>query len=144
MNSKLQVGACCDDTGNTKAAKRLRRALFVAMAVYVAATFAVVWLTRHVGLEGPVLYVAALAPALPLVWLIAQYARYLRDEVDEFARAVMMRAMLWGLGAVLVFSTVWGFLENFAEVPRFDLYLVFPLFGFCMGIAQILVRRSFR
>jgi hypothetical protein len=66
------------------------------------------------------------------------------EEQDEFQRMVVVRAMLWGIGLTLAITTVWGFIETFANAPHFPLYLVFPLFTSLFGLAQTPIRRSFR
>ena len=52
--------------------------------------------------------------------------------------------MLWGLGVTMSVCTAWGFLENVELVAHLPLYLVFPMFCGTMGLAQPLVRRSYR
>jgi hypothetical protein len=52
--------------------------------------------------------------------------------------------MLWGIGATLAVTSVWGFLENFVQVVHFDLYLVFPLFWFFVGIFSPVLKARYR
>jgi len=69
---------------------------------------------------------------------------YLAEEKDEFQRTVLIQSMLWGMGATLAVTSVWGFLENFVQVAHFDLYLVFPLFCFFVGVFTPLVKARYR
>jgi hypothetical protein len=52
--------------------------------------------------------------------------------------------MLWGTGATLAATTVWGFLENFVHVPHLQLFLVFPLYCFFWGISSSLVQLRYK
>lgn len=89
-------------------------------------------------------YVFAGLPALPLVGIIIFLALYLFEETDEFLKARMVEALLWGLGAILIISTVWGFLETLAGAPRLALHWLFPIFCVAMGLADLLGRWRYR
>jgi hypothetical protein len=52
--------------------------------------------------------------------------------------------MLWATGITLSFATLWGFLDNFAAVPHFDMYLLFPMYWASMGIASAFIRMRYR
>jgi hypothetical protein len=52
--------------------------------------------------------------------------------------------MLWGIGATLAATSVWGFLENFLAVPHMDLFLVYPLFCFFVGIFMPTLKLRYR
>jgi hypothetical protein len=115
------------------------------MVAYVIILFAVDWLFRagHAP-AGPLRYLLAGAPGLPVVGVIWAMGAYVATEPDEFERSLIVQSMLWGLGVTLSVTTVWGFMENFAGAPRLDLYLVFPLFMIAFGVAQPLVRSRYR
>ena len=67
-------------------------------------------------------------------------ARYLGEEKDEFRRDLQVQAMLCAMGATLAVTSVWGFLELFlANIPHFQLYLVFPMFWLFVGISAVLL-----
>lgn len=89
-------------------------------------------------------YLLAGLPALPLVGIIIFLALYLFEETDEFLKVRMVEALLWGLGAILVVSTVWGFLEFLAGAPRLPLHWLFPIFCVAMGLADLLARWRYR
>ncbi len=89
-------------------------------------------------------YALAVAPALPLLAVIAFVGRYLVEETDEFRRFKLMLAMLCGLGVTLALTTVWGFLEAFAGARHIELYLVFVLYCAGMGIAQPIIAWRYR
>lgn len=126
---------------DSEAGKRYLRRFTLSMIGYAAALIGCVWILRHTPpAPGLLRYLLALGPALPLLATLWAMGAYLAEETDEFKRATLAQAMLWGLGLTLAFTTVWGFLEEFAGVARFPLYLVFPVFCAGMGVAQPLVR----
>jgi hypothetical protein len=114
-----------------------------AMLAYVGVLFGSLWSIRHLHPQGPLLWGVAVAPALPIVVAIAAMGLYLVEETDEFLRTVLVQSMLWGIGAVMVFCTGWGFLENVELAPHLPVYLVFPMFCGSFGLAQPFVRRRY-
>ena len=101
-------------------------------------------LLKHGGLTGPLLWLVAVAPAIPILGVLGIIGLYLKEEPDEFERAVSVEAMLWGLAAVLAVSTIWGFLSNAEVVPAPPAFLVFPLFCAAWGASQPLIRRRYQ
>lgn len=132
---------------NKKMSPAVRRYLarfFPAMIAYVAVLYASLWWIRHQAPEGPLLWILGMAPALPVIAVIAIMGLYVAEEQDEFVRSTLVQAMLWGMGITLAGCTAWGFLENVELVPHLPLYLVFPVFCGAMGLAQPLVRWRYR
>ncbi|MBU4433760.1 MAG: hypothetical protein KKC14_05005 [Alphaproteobacteria bacterium] len=111
-----------------------------AMLAYVGVLVGSLWVIRHLAPTGPLLWALAVAPALPVIAVIAIMGLYLMEETDEFLRSVLAQSMLWGIGVTLTVTTAWGFLENADLLPHPPLYLIFPLFCASMGLAQPLVR----
>jgi hypothetical protein len=134
----------CGSKTTSPAAKRYIARFFPAMAAYVGVLFASIWWIRRHAPHGPLLWVLAIAPALPIIAVIAIMGLYLIEEQDEFVRSTLVQAMLWGLGATLAGCTAWGFLENVDLVPHMPLYGVFPIFCAAMGLAQPIVRWRYR
>jgi hypothetical protein len=124
--------------------KRYRRRLAVAMVTYSLILIGSLSLLRAAKLAGPLLWIVAAAPAFPILGVLVAMGLYLKEEPDEFERAVHVEAMLWGLGAVLGVSTVWGFLSNAGVVPAPPLFLVFPLFCLAWGFSQPFIRRRYQ
>lgn len=89
-------------------------------------------------------YVMALVSAAPAVGTIVALGLYLAEEADEFRRRLLAEAMLWAVGAVMVLTTVWGFVEMFADGPHLLLALIFPIFSMAQGIAYALLQRRYR
>ena len=124
--------------------KRYRRRLAVAMIIYSLVLVGSMALLRAYRPSGPLLWIVAAAPAIPILGVLVVMGLYLKEEPDEFERVIHVEAMLWGLGAVLAVTTVWGFLSNAGVIPAPPLFLVFPLFCLSWGLSQPLIRRRYR
>lgn len=126
------------------AARRYLTRFMPTMTVYVAALMASIFIMRGSELAGPLLWLLAVLPALPLVGIIAIIGLYLVEETDEFQRTVLVQCILWGAGVTLSAATVWGFLENADLIPHMPAFMWFPVFCASMGLAQPIVRWRYR
>ncbi len=93
--------------------------------------------------KGVALVLLALLPALPIVAAIGLAAVYLSEQKDEFVRTVLIESMLWGVGATLIVTTVWGALEKFAHIRPMSLFLVYPLCCVFVILARVVVKRRY-
>ncbi len=126
------------------ALRHYRQRFLPAMAAYACLLVAAVWIFTHRHPTGVLAYLLALLPAVPLAATIVIVGLYLKEEHDEFQRTVLIESMLWAIGATLSLTTIWGFLENFANAPHFQPYLVYPLFWFFVGVATPLLKLRYR
>lgn len=124
--------------------RRYMRRFIPTMIVYVAAVAGVSWAFDALSPAGPLAWALAIAPALPILAVIAIMGLYLKEEGDEFVRNVLVEAMLWGIGVTLAAMTVWGFLEVYADAPKLPSFMAFPIWCGAMGLAQPLVRRRYQ
>lgn len=108
-----------------------RRMLMLAL-LYVALLFGANWLYHHYSLSGPVAVIVALLPALPLIGMIVALGRLILDEKDEYQRMLHVRQMLIATGLTLAVCSMWGFLEEFDQVPHVPAYWAFILW--CAGL----------
>ncbi|MFT4091620.1 MAG: hypothetical protein QM645_12865 [Asticcacaulis sp.] len=111
------------------------------MLLYVALLFASITLIKQHNPQGILLYAVAVLPSLPIGGTIHVVLRYLK-EADEYVSGLMSRRMILASGMVLFICTFWGFAENFAQAPRFPLYLVYPMFWASFALVCPFVRRS--
>jgi len=118
------------------AQRRYLRRFFPAMTAYVVVLFACTWAIRHYHPQGAALFLLSLLPALPILAVIAVMGLYLTEEQDEFVRHRLVTSMIAGLGIMLAFATVWGFLENGGVVPHLEAFLAFPIWCGCFGLVQ--------
>jgi hypothetical protein len=101
---------------------------------YGAFLMAAVYGFRHQLLIGPVAYLAAVLPALPIIGIFAAIGRYLVEEQDEYLRMLMVRQTLWASAFALSVATVWGFLESFDMVGHVEAYYVAVLWFGGLGL----------
>ena len=128
------------------AAKRYRRRFMIAMGLYVLTLTGAIEAYRLALLQagGALAYGLAILPALPLMGAIAAMGLYLKEETDEFERAIQAESALWATGGLLAIATVWGFLEMFGLVPHVESWVAFPAWAVFLAPAQVITRRRYR
>ena len=126
------------------AMRRYLRRTWSLFAVYMVIVFTVALLIKHAIPPGFWRYVAAVVPTVPLIGVIAAIGLYLHEETDEFRRNLYAQSMLWGLGVVLVLTSVWGFLEMLADAPHIAAWWVFPIYSVAQDAARHLIARRYR
>jgi hypothetical protein len=83
----------------------------------------------------------SLLPVLLAVWVAGSY---LRAEPDEFIRALVVRALLWGFAVTMAGDAIAGVFMNFYLRPLPLSIMNADLFFASTGIAFGLVQRSYR
>jgi hypothetical protein len=126
------------------AVKRYMRRFMTAMGIYVILIMGVSWAFSSWEFAGPLAWLLAILPGLPILVVIGVMGLYLKEESDEFQRNVQVEAMLWGVGLTLSATTVWGLLEFYVDAPRLPVFLAFPIWCGAMGVAQYFVRRRYK
>jgi hypothetical protein len=114
------------------------------IAAYAVALLFADWCIHRLHPTGALLYGLATLPAVPIIGVIVVVGLYLAEEKDEFQRNLLIQSMLWGLGAILSLTSVWGFLQLYAHVHPFQPYMTFPLFWCFQGIATAALRWRYR
>jgi hypothetical protein len=118
-------------------AQRRYIARFVpAMLAYVIVLFACTWANRAYQPEGVALYALSVLPSLPILAVLGVMGLYLHEEQDEFIRSRLVTAMIGGIGITLAVTSVWGFMEEGADVAHFPTFLAFPLWCGAFGLVQ--------
>lgn len=128
----------------SKAARRYGYRLAPTMALYVLFLFIAEWTFQRHHPTGFVVYLLAVLPALPLIGSLAIVGLYIKEESDEFERSVLVQSMLWGFAGSLAISTIWSFLEDFAQAPHISTFYVYVMFWIFMGVSQPFIRRRYR
>jgi hypothetical protein len=124
---------------NNPAQRRFLYRFAVAMLLYVLLIVPAVWGFVHFRPTGALAYVLAVLPALPILAMLVVIGLYLAEEKDEFIRNMQIQSLLGGIGGTLALVSVWGLLENFTDVRRLDLFLVYPIFWGFVGISTVVV-----
>jgi hypothetical protein len=114
------------------------------LAIYLVFLFIAQWSFHHLHPTGLIVYVLAVLPALPLIGSLIVVGLYITEESDEFERSILVQSMLWGFGGTLAVSTIWGFLEDFANAPHISTFYVYVFFWIFMGIAQPFIRMRYQ
>lgn len=83
-------------------------------------------------MTGPAAVGVALLPALPMIGMIVAMGQLILDEKDEYQRMLHVRQMLIATGLMLGVCSVWGFLEQFEQVPHLPAYRAFIVW--CAGL----------
>jgi hypothetical protein len=111
------------------------------MALYAAALFGSITLIQSQAPTGPLLYLLAVLPALPIGGTILTFLAYI-ERVDEYLRAILVKRFIIATGLTLFICTAWGFMESNANAHHFSLYLVYPLFWGLFGLTSLIMRRA--
>jgi len=120
----------------------IRMWIMAALCVLFSLVAAVVFRLCHP--HGILAYLVAVLPALPITGALIYTGVYIAEEKDEFQKNLGVQSMIWGIGATLSVTVVWGFLENFVHLRHMDLILVYPLFCMCSGISFGLLQLRYR
>lgn len=127
-----------------QAQQALRRRAIPIMSLYFVLFAAVDWLFSNHSIRGAAAYLLAVTPAVPLIAAIFILGRYIREETDEFKRAVFVEALLWALGVTMVLTTAWGFIEMFVPDLHVPVLWVFPAFCATAAASKLFVRRRYQ
>src|SRR5262245_45171987 len=135
---------CEPASENMKAARRRYvRDMAISMTIYVALVFAGALVIRSFDPPQWARIVLALLPLAPALMMLRAYLRHLR-AMDEFQRRLQTDALLMATGVVVFGSFAYGFLEDWADLPRVTLIWVFPIFSFVFGIAHGVIRHRYK
>jgi hypothetical protein len=113
-----------------------RRMLIWSFA-YVIALFGAISIYKQLEPSGPVLWLIAVLPSLPILYFVWALGRYLVEETDEYIRMTQVSSALFATGWLLVLATIWGFLETFGVAAHVPSWAAVPLWAIGLGVGQI-------
>ncbi len=126
------------------AGRRYARRVALTMGVaYPILLFSALWLYLHGFTRGPLGYIIAVAPALPVVGMVLIFYRFLKEETDEVLRAGLVWALVWSGALTLCEASVWGFLETFGKAPNVWMWAVPVAFFAQLGVTMPLAQRRY-
>ena len=114
------------------------------IGLYVVTVLGVTWLFNNQPPEGPIKFVIAVLPALPIIGVLYVMGRYLVEEQDEFLRLQLVIGLLIATGLTLSFCAVWGFLEIYHLVPVIGVFDISWGYFAAMGLGRLLVKWWYR
>ena len=121
-------------TTSGQAGKRYGVRVTILMLAYVVLLFLANWLFDHGHAEGPLAWVVASLPALPIIGMFVVIGRLLVELNDEYVRMLMTRQMLVATGFMLSIATAWGFFESVDLVPHVEAYYAAVLWFAGLGV----------
>jgi hypothetical protein len=127
-----------------KAVNRYNKRFFATMPFYVGFLLGAIYILKHYHPGRVATVLLSILPSLPIIAIIVIVGLYIKEETDEFQRAVYLQALLWTTGITLAVASVWGFLEMFANLPHVPTFYTFPAYWFLFGICYPLVRLQYR
>ena len=116
------------------------RTLFF-MAIYAALNIGAIVGVFDAWIGTPAGWVLALAVALPLAGQIWALLRLVADS-DEYLRVIWAKRVILSAGIAMVICSLWGFGETYANAPRMQAWLIFPLFWVVSAVVWPFVRSS--
>jgi hypothetical protein len=122
------------------AIKRYNHRVIWLSLLYVVVLIAAIYGFNRQLVGGPLAYIAAVLPAIPIIGIFAAMGRYLVEEQDEYVRMLTVRQSLWATGLALSVATIWGFLESFELVGHIDSYYVAIVWFGGLGLGAIINR----
>jgi hypothetical protein len=115
------------------------RVIWLSLAYAAFLLFAVYGFKHHL-LQGPVAYLTAVLPALPIIGIFGAMGRYLVEESDEYIRMVHVRQTLWATAFALSVATIWGFLESFELVGHVESFYIAVIWFLGLGVGSVMNR----
>ena len=126
----------------TRATRRYNVRVIILSLAYSAFLIGAVYGFKHHLVAGPLAWVVAVLPALPIVGIFAAIGLYLVEEQDEYVRYITVRQTLFASGFALSIATIWGFLESFELVHHVEAYWVSILWFAGLGLGTCANRLS--
>jgi len=109
--------------------------IMTAFALAVVATSIIV-AVRHP--SGPMVYVCAALPTIPIFFMLGLTGALVRREKDEFKRVVMVRSLLWAIAGTLGMTMFLGYLRAYGaplDVPPWaELVAFWLMFGWAQAM----------
>jgi len=128
---------------------RVRRMTLVVSMGMILASFTLMtvstnYFVSHHHPGGGEVYVLAALPTFPIVCMLAVFGMYLASERDEFKKAMVVRSLLWAIGAALAVGAFLGYARAFGGVLRLPAFSELAAFWVMFGIVYLVQMRWYR
>jgi hypothetical protein len=129
---------------DTKAQRRYAIRVAIAMATYIALLVTTIDILKLVHPARTLTLLLSILPSIPIIAVLVIAGLYLKEETDEFQRAMMVQSLLGGIGITLAIDSVWGFLEMFSHAPHLAPYTTFTIFWLGVGVCGAIQKMQHR
>lgn len=124
-------------------ARRYRREMAIASALYVGAVLGSAFVIRNVEVPRWAIVVLSVLPIAPALLGLRAYLTFWRS-MDEFQQRLQSEAITIAAAVVAFSSFAYGFLEEWADFPHLPLIWVLPAFCAVFGVAAAFVSRRYK
>lgn len=112
-----------------------------AMAAYAVVLIASIAVIQHTSLPALLRAVVAVAPAIPTIFALFAFVRFL-GRMDELQRRIQLEALGFAFGATAILTFAYGFLEN-AGLPQLSYIWVLPVMVALWGLGAAVASRHY-
>lgn len=117
--------------------RRYFRRMVAVSVIYVAAIFAASSIIPDDAKATPLTVAIALVPGIAVLAFIWAMGSFLAELTDEYLRYLEVRKALIATGMTLALTATWGILEIYTDVPRIEIFWVFPAWCFGLGVGAL-------
>ena len=123
-----------------QAQRRFTATMMIAMAIFLAASFAIARMANMAALPGWALWLMSLVPIATLLFALWAHWRFI-NQLDEFLRSIQIKAILLGLAVVMSLASSWGYLEAYADAAALPLLWINPIYWIAYSAGVIYFTR---
>ncbi|MBB5719012.1 hypothetical protein FHR23_001950 [Stakelama sediminis] len=108
----------------------------VAMLLYLVVLFAVKRLLPLDDMQGPLLWIAAALPGIPVAAVFFLIVRYIVELRDEYRRLLEVRKTLVATGVTMTIASIWGTMELLAHASHLPTLYIPVIWYLAQGIGE--------
>lgn len=124
-------------TVRNAAARAYLRRFVPLMLGYAALVFVAPYLIWAWEAQGPLLWLIAVLPALPILGVFWIIGRYMIELRDEYLRVLEVRKALVATAFTLSVASIWGFLEIYADITHLPTFFIPVIWFGGLGVGSL-------
>lgn len=129
------------DTAPPEVRRRYLKGFLLSAAAYAVVLIVSVSVLRVMP-QGPWRFAVALAPMIPMFFLLRVYVRYLR-QIDELQRQILLEGLGFAFAGTALTTLGYGSLQA-VGFPELSWFLVWPIMSVLWGIGHSIAARRYR
>ncbi|WP_184003365.1 hypothetical protein [Stakelama sediminis] len=106
------------------------------MLLYLVVLFAVKRLLPLDDMQGPLLWIAAALPGIPVAAVFFLIVRYIVELRDEYRRLLEVRKTLVATGVTMTIASIWGTMELLAHASHLPTLYIPVIWYLAQGIGE--------